>query len=124
MNNIQVKNKKRKLIHKVSFLFFGFILLIIFIVGVFSLFFKMQDTIENKQLAEQKLKSLEERKDKLLLDIDGLTTEKGKEKIFRENYGFAREGEGIVVIVEDKNKTIVNEPTKRSFKTRFLDLFR
>lgn len=125
MENFQAKNKKVKFIHSIPFLLILSILFIIFIVGVFSLFLKMQETNKNKQNAQAKLEELEKRKEKLLLDIEGLTTEKGQEKLFRESYGFAREGEGVVVIVDQaKSSDINDEPINKGFIDNFLDIFR
>jgi cell division protein FtsB len=123
MNNFQVK--KKKFIHSVPFLLFLFVVLIIFVVGVFSLFSKMQLTNRNKQNAQNKLHELEERKGKLLLDIDSLTTKKGQEKLYRESYGFAMEGEGVVVIVDDQDKkTQENTNESKGFFDNFLNIFR
>jgi hypothetical protein len=63
----------------------------------------MQETDKNKKIIEDKVASLEQQKTKLSSDIDSLKTDQGKEKIFRENLGLAKEGEGEIVIVEDKN---------------------
>jgi hypothetical protein len=62
MNNFQAKTKKRKILHTVPVLFILSVLLIFFVVGVFSLFFKMQETTNNKENAKAKLDELEERK--------------------------------------------------------------
>lgn len=125
MNNFQAKIKKRKIIHTVPFLFILSVLLIFFVVGVFSLFFKMQETSHNKENARAKLEELGERKEKLLLDIEGLTTPKGQEKLYRENYGFAREGEGVIVIVDDENaKNTKNTQENKGFFDSFLNIFR
>ncbi len=125
MNNFQVKNKKHKIIHTVPVLFILSVFLIIFVVGVFSLFFKMQETTKNKENAQIKLQELDQRKEKLLLDIEGLTTTKGQEKLYRENYGLAKEGEGVIVIVDDENAKI-NENIKenKGFFNNFLNIFR
>lgn len=63
----------------------------------------MQETEKNKKIIEDKVTALEQQKAKLSSDIDSLKTDQGKEKIFRENLGLAKEGEGEIVIVEDKN---------------------
>lgn len=125
MNNFQAKKKNRKIIHTIPVLLILSIILIIFVVGVFSLFFKMQDTHRNKENSQAKLKELEDRKSKLLLDIEGLTTTSGQEKLFRENYGFAKPGEGVVVIVEDENsKKLENTLENKGFFDSFLNIFR
>lgn len=125
MDNFQAKKKKFKFIHSLPFLFIISVFFIIFVVGVFSLFLKMQETNKNKENARLRLEELENRKEKLLLDIEGLTTNKGQEKLFRESYGFAKEGEGVVIVVdEDKKTNITNEPINKGFIDNFLDIFR
>lgn len=71
--------------------------------GVLGLAGGLRDTIKNKNIAAAKVAELQERKTHLAYDIENLETEEGKEKIFRENYGLAKEGEELIVIVEDKN---------------------
>ncbi len=82
--------------------------------GIFILFFswsvlgfwnKLQETSKNKKIAEDKVAALEQQKEKLTTDINSLKTDQGKEKVFRENYGLAKEGEDEIVIVDDKNQT-------------------
>ena len=85
---------------------------VLIILGFFILFFawnvlgfwnKMRETSKNKEMTEDKITILREQKEKLSLEIDSLKTDEGKEKIFRENYGLAREGEDVIVVMEDKN---------------------
>jgi len=64
----------------------------------------MQETGKNKKIAEDKVAQLEEQKEKLTSDTNSLQTDEGKEKFFRENLGLAKEGEDLIVVVEDKNK--------------------
>src|SRR6185369_1185261 len=82
------------------------------VLGVFILIFawnilgfwnKMRETSRNEKIAAQKVADLQQQKEKLSSDIDSLKTEEGKEKVFRENYGLAKEGEGVIIVVDDKN---------------------
>ena len=122
MQKIQIKKRKSSFIKHPIFLGFLFVFLIIFIVGVFNLFFKMQDTVRNKQISENRLKNLEERKAKLLNDIDNLSSDKGKERVFRENYGYAAPGEGVILIVPDKEIDTLQEE-KSSFWLKIKGFF-
>ena len=70
---------------------------------------KMTITGENKKIAENKIKELEQEKEKLSSDIAKLKTDAGIEESIREKFGLAKEGEGVIVIVEDKNKTEVSD---------------
>lgn len=62
---------------------------------------KMEDTRRNKEMAQEKLLELEQSKAKLESDIAKLETDRGVEEVLRENFGLAREGEGLIVVVED-----------------------
>lgn len=104
-------------------LFSFFLFLMIF--GVYDLFQNMQDTRKNRILAEDKIQELEERKVNLMTDIENLSTDEGKEKIFRENFGLGKEGEGVIVIVEDQSlANIENEESKSGFFSFFTNLFK
>lgn len=122
MVNFQSKKKKNNFLKHPLVLFVLLFLLILFIIGVFNLYSKMNDTLKNKEIAENKLKNLEERKEKLLLDIENLSSDKGKEKVFRENYGYGSEGEGVIVIVDD-NKNIENTEENSSFWLKIKTFF-
>lgn len=106
MRNFQQKKQKkpfRRILESWPFLFLFVVALIFFASGVLSFLIKMNDTIKNKKIAEDKVYELEQRKEKLISDIDNLNTDKGKEKVFRENFGLGKEGEGMIVVVEDKS---------------------
>ena len=81
------------------------VFILLFAWSVFGFWNKMQDTEKNKKIAEDKVASLEQQKEKLTSDINSLKTDQGKEKVFRENYGLAKEGEDEIVVVDDKNQT-------------------
>ena len=72
----------------------------------------MRETEKNKQIVENRVLELKEQKEKLLADINSLETEEGKEKFFRENFGLAKEGENVIIVVEDKN--LPKEPAEDS----------
>ena len=78
-------------------------IILIFAWSVLGFWNKMEETGKNKQAVENKVAELKEQKEKLLADINSLQTEEGKEKFFRENYGLAKEGENVIIVVEDKN---------------------
>lgn len=123
MRNFQQKGHKtsfRRILESWPFLFLFVIVLVFFTSGVFSFLIKMNETIKNKKIAEDKVYALEQRKDKLITDINNLNTDKGKEKVFRENFGLGKEGEGMIVVVEDKSSP--PQPQVEE-KKGFLDFF-
>jgi cell division protein FtsB len=70
---------------------------------MFSLVKKMDETTKNKQLVENKIIELEQSKEKLNSDINKLKTEQGVEESIREKFGLAKEGENMILVVDDKN---------------------
>jgi len=102
MSNFQNKHKKKSFWHSIPVLFVLGIILFIFAWGIVSFIDTMKDTVKNKKNAEVKVNELQQRKEQLLTDINNLTTDTGKEKIFREDYGLAKEGEGVIIVVDEK----------------------
>lgn len=80
------------------------VFILIFSWSVFGFWNKMEETSKNKKIVEAKVALLKQQKEKLLSDINSLNTDEGKEKVFRENFGLAKEGEDMIVIVDDKNQ--------------------
>ncbi len=103
MRKYQKKKSFWSFLESWPMLFALFALVIVIASGVFGLIGGMRDTIKNKNIARAKVEELALRQDRLSYDIENLDTDAGKEKIFRENYGLARDGEGVIVIVEDKD---------------------
>jgi len=95
------------------FLVFMGIIILFFSYNMFGLMSKMKETRRNKQVAEEKLALLEKSKEKLSSDIVKLNTEKGVEESIREKFGLAKEGEEMVLIVEEK-KSENTEGTQKS----------
>ncbi len=105
---------------------------------IFTLFFaynvtgiikKSRATTKNLDAALLELDALEAKKTKLQAGIDTLNTEKGVEDTIREKYRVVKEGEGLVVIVNDQNKTgestqAEEEASKHGFWNFIKNLFR
>ena len=70
---------------------------------------KMAITAENRKIAENKVRELEEDKEKLSANIAKLKTESGIEETIREKFGLVKPGEDVIIIVEDKNLPVVND---------------
>lgn len=110
MRNFQQKNKKW--FYSKPVLVFMFVFLLFLIVGVFKLNQKMLNNRENRKKTEVYVSDLENRKERLVSEIENLNTEEGKEKMFRENLGLAKEGEGVIVIVEEEAILDINTNKK------------
>ncbi len=124
MRGFQQKHKWRNILESKPVLVFLGVLLLFFTWGVIGFMGKMQVTRENKRLAEAKVAELLKQKEKLSSEIANLQTDSGKEAIFRENFGLAKEGEGLIVIVDDKNAAKNKSKNSTGFFSFFKNLFK
>lgn len=120
MRNFQEKRGWKNIIESKPVLIILGILILIFAYSVLGFWNKMLDSRRSKKIVEDKVNLLEERKDSITKEIESLNTDEGKEKVFRENLGLVKEGEGLVVIVEDKNSSQNDENTSSSGFFSFL----
>ena len=103
MRNFQQKRGWGNIIKSKPVFIALWILILLFAWNILGFWSKMRETGKNKQIIEDKVATLKQQKEKLSADINSLQTDEGKEKLFRENFGLAKEGENLIVIVEDKN---------------------
>ncbi len=103
MKNFQKGNRFKNIIQSKPVLLFLSVLILFFIWNMIGLFDKMQDTIKNRKIVENKINELQKDKEKLSFDIVNLNTDKGIEESIRNKFGLAKEGEDMIVVVEDKN---------------------
>jgi cell division protein FtsB len=87
-------------------------LVIFFAYSMFDLVGKMMETSRNKEIAERQLAELQKSKEKLNTDIAKLNTEQGVDEIIREKFGLVKDGEGMIVIVEDKTPGVLEAESK------------
>ena len=85
---------------------------------------KMAVTRENRKIAENKVAELQNEKIRLSADISKLNTESGIEENIREKFGLAKEGEGLIIVVEDKDKTEAEDESSGGFFSFFKNLFK
>ena len=109
MRSFQQKQRWRNIMESRPVLILFAVVLLVFAWSVLSFLGKMRTTRENKELAQAKVVELREKKEKLSTDIDKLNTDEGKEQIFRENFGLAKAGEGLIVIADEKDTTSLEE---------------
>lgn len=89
--------------------------------GVWGAYNKSQDSYVLKVEAQAKLGDLEKREYELRADIANLRSEKGVEAELRERYDLAKDGEGVVVIVDPPLPPPEPKPTTfQRFKSWFL----
>jgi cell division protein FtsB len=124
MRNLQQKNGWRNILQSKPILTVFGILILFFAYNILGFWNKMQETEKNKKIVEDKITALEQQKEKLSFDINSLNTNEGKEKLFRENFGLAKDGEDTIVIVEDKNPPVPPKPASGGFFGFLKNLFK
>ncbi len=103
MKNFQKGGKWKHIMQSKLFLMFLGVVILVFIYSMFGLVGKMEETSRNRKIAEDKITELEKSKEKLNSDISKLKTEQGVEENIREKFGLAKEGENMILVVDDKN---------------------
>jgi len=115
MRSFQQKRGFKNIVYSRPVLAVLLLLVVIFAWSVVGFMGKMQATIENRKIAENKIVELEKQKEQLSSDIAKLKTEGGVEESIRDKFGLAKEGEGEIVIVEDKNLLSAPVPASSGF---------
>jgi len=67
-----------------------------------GIFPKMKEAAENKKNILEELGKLKAREDNLTAQVEKLSTPEGIEESIREKFRVVKEGEGLIVIVNDK----------------------
>jgi len=104
MKKFQNKKHYKKIMQSKHVLIVLGVCLIFFIFNIIQLTNKAIETRKNRNIAQNKINQFQQQKNDLEYKIQKLNTEKGMEENIRERFGLAKEGEGVVIIVEDKNK--------------------
>ncbi len=120
MRNFQQKKRWRSVLESWPVLVFLCLLLLIFAWGVVGLLQRMRLTMENREIAELKIKELERKKEIFTADVAKLNSETGIEESIREKFPVVKEGEGLIIVVEDKNKPEEESVEEKGFFGKLL----
>lgn len=103
-----------------------FLFVVFFTYKIFDLVKKQKETVKNKNLVLNEIKELSEREKILLENIDKLKTQKGTEQEIMSKYQVVKNGEKMVVIVDenDQNKTGEEREEKNNFWSWLRDFFK
>lgn len=85
---------------------------------------KMETTSENQKIANNKVVELRQQKEEFSTEIERLKTESGVEENIRERFPVAKEGEGVIVIIEDKEELKAVEKPSEGFFSFFTNWFK
>ena len=86
--------------------------MLFFFYNVIKFSVKAFETRENKIIAEEKVAQLQKEKDRLNLEIQRLNTEAGVEENIRNKFALAKDGEGLIIVLDDENPQVQKPQTK------------
>ncbi len=115
MREIVKKRQVRRLVFSYMTAGVSAILLVLGVSATWGVYGKYRETERVRQSVEAHVAALDARKDQLTSSIDRLTTERGVEKEIRERFGFVREGEEVIMIVDEASGTPQREMVRRGW---------
>ncbi len=71
--------------------------------GLFNIYGKARESLDRKNFSAQSLLKLNNREEKLRREIERLDTRVGLEEELRSRYSFSKEGERVIVIIDENN---------------------
>lgn len=117
------KNRLRRILFgKVAFV----ILLVLFVLlarGTWNVYQKSAYAQENRERAEQELAELNEREAALRARLEHIETQRGLEEEIRHTYDVGREGEQLIVLVEEERSDTDAEREQLSMWQRIVSFF-
>ncbi|MDQ5961803.1 MAG: hypothetical protein QG669_195 [Patescibacteria group bacterium] len=120
MADYQVSSKKPKWFHSPIVLLVLIGVCIFFASNMITLVKKNRDTRQLKEQASRELTELQVRKQKLEEDITSLKSERGQEEVIRENFQVTKDGEGVVVIIDNEKDSEEVEKKPENFFQRII----
>lgn len=99
----------------------SFLISIFLVLGFLGFLQKLNISNKNKKQEQSKLDFYENERKKIESRLAEIDSEEGKDRNVRENYNLAKDGEGLIVIVEEEN--IEAESDSKNNKS-FFDFFK
>lgn len=99
-----ISKKKKSIWHSPLVLILLFFLLVITAKGLWSLAGKYAFSQEKHDLYLAELEELQAKKSNLEANIERLETDRGKEEEIRERFRVGKEGEEIIIVVDNENE--------------------
>ncbi len=96
------------------------IILLFFAWGVMGVLVRMQTTRENRKIAEAKFAELQKKKEIFKYDVAKLGNQNGIEESIREKFPVVKEGEGLIIVVDDNAKIEEKDEEKKGFFSSLL----
>lgn len=123
MRNVESKKNNKKARILVTFIVFS-VFCIILLVSIIKMGSKLVTLYENKKAVDKKLADLELQKASLVESAEILSTDAGIEENLRDKYFIAKEGETLVVVVEEESKIEEEKESGFGFLKNFFESFK
>lgn len=125
MKHSYKQEKKQALIVSGLALFLLLLLSGVFAKATFGVFLKERTARAQRERVEDKIAVLEERKIALKKDLRKLETERGVEEEIREKFRVIKDGEQLVILVDEDNEASAVKalPQRKSWFSRLFDWF-
>ena len=101
MLDFRKKNKIKKVVYSPFFLIFLFLAFSLLAKGVWNVYVKERLSVENLQKAKTEYGKMIARKDNLISSIEYLNTEDGVESEIRSKFRAVKDGEKVMVIIDN-----------------------
>ena len=108
MADFQKNRNLNRFLHSKLFLAVLFCIVILLGFSVVDIYVKSRETVKNRDFSLQKLEGLQKQEKDLTDQIAKLNSDQGIENELRDRYGVVKEGENLMVIVDEKNKEPLN----------------
>jgi len=108
--------KNTNIWHHPVFLIVMLFLVLVFIYNMIDIIEKKRETSKKRDLITNQINELNQRQEVLKNDIEHLKTNEGIEETIREKYQLVKEGEKMVVIVDENQEENINIDIKKESK--------
>ncbi|MEX2010486.1 MAG: septum formation initiator family protein [Parcubacteria group bacterium] len=109
MKELQQRQKLKRRIYSTPVLIALACLVVIFARGTYQVFQKRGESVDHVSSLEQKVRDLEEKERRLSSGIAALNTPEGIEREVKEKFNVSKEGEYVVILVDQNTSTTTDD---------------
>ncbi len=121
MREFQERRRLKEFFHSRYAIGFLLLLIILLVNAVWGIRVKYEKSKNMAATAVVDLEALKERERVLRDAVEALNTEEGKEKELRDRFGVVKEGERMIILVDEEVKESPAEITKKSWWSKLWD---
>lgn len=114
MEDFQYRKKIRKTVSSRAFFFISLVITIALLNGAWGMWTKERESNQEREKVVRELEMIKTREEELTASIERLNTAQGVEKEIRQKFSVAKEGEEVVLIVDQTKKVSDNGSENKS----------